>query len=286
MIGDSLSMGFYVSSVVSMLLRARTSARRNWVVDDRGIIDSVFERLSKRVPITLYHFACVSANVDPVTGSRLVDSIAGICHMSQQVNRILSLAQFPEVVMLWIGHNNLDWVESCEGVRTSKEHLKQRADEIVARYKIQLTRLVASAAKTPHPVRIVVFALVDFKKFFKAREQTERIKSNEPSRYPYLERDYKYFRSMLPQFRTGMIELAEMINDGLQSAVENLVRDAKLPPTFRLVFSTALREADISRAEMLCEVDGWHPSTLGHCTLAASVFPTISDLADEIIEQR
>src|SRR5438067_1464702 len=80
MIGDSLSMGFYVSSVVSMLFRLKIAARRNWVVDDRGIIDSVFERLSKKFPVTLHHFACVSAHVDPVAGSRLVDSLTGICH--------------------------------------------------------------------------------------------------------------------------------------------------------------------------------------------------------------
>src|SRR5215472_1815884 len=87
MIGDSLSTGFNVSSPPMMLLRTRT-CKGNWVVDDKGIIDSVFERLSKTMPIVLDHFACVSAGVRPSSRRSIADWVAGTFDMSHQVERI------------------------------------------------------------------------------------------------------------------------------------------------------------------------------------------------------
>lgn len=274
MIGDSLSTGFHVSSPAMMLLGTRT-CKGNWVVDDRGTIDSLFEQLTRKVPIILDHFAYVSADVRPACRRTAADWVAGTFHMSHQIDRVLSLNQFPEILLLWIGHNNLDWVTVLGESDTAIAGLSTLADRISACYRTQLQRLLDAAARQNHPVSVIVFALVNFESFFRAREQAETIKRQEPSKYPYLEVDYRYFRSMRPEFRKGMIELADGINSRLKDVVVKLQEQAAVRENVEIVFSTAIRDVQIDKAEMLNDVDAWHPSAFGHRMLAAGAFPTV-----------
>jgi len=190
-IGDSLSTGFHVSSPAMMLLSTRT-CKENWVMDDRGTIDSLFEQLTKKVPVILHHLAYVSADVRPPCRRNAADWIASTFHMSHQIDRVLKLSQFPEILLLWIGHNNLDWVTLLG--ESDISGLSILADRISACYETQLQRLLEAAAEQNHSVCVIVFALVNFESFFGAREQAETIKRQEPSKYPYLETDYRYFR--------------------------------------------------------------------------------------------
>ena len=43
----------------------------------------------------------------------------------------------------------------------------------------------------------------------------------------------------------------------------------------RIVFSTALYDVQIDKAEMLNDIDAWHPSALGHRMLAAGAYPAV-----------
>ena len=281
LIGDSLSTGFHVSSKLSMLRLAR-QCKRNWLVDDSGEIDSVFERLSRKLPIIVHHYGYVSADVSLSSRRKFVDRLTGTIHMSDQVTRVLKLKKFPEIILLWIGHNELDWAKSEAGELT-EERLGSLADGTVKVYAEQLQRVLQAAAEQRHAVTIMVFALVSFELFFQARAEAEATRAREPERFPYLEVDYRYFRSMRPEFRAGMIRLANAINTRLKSLVTQLGMRPKSYSNVSVVFSTALHDAEINRAEMLCAVDGWHPSALGHRTLAQSVFPVIFQ---QIAQQR
>jgi hypothetical protein len=274
MIGDSLSTGFHVSSPAMMLLGTRT-CKGNWVVDDRGTIGSVFEQLINKVPVILDHLAYVSADVRPPCRRSAADWIAGTFHMSHQVDRVLNLNQFPEILLLWIGHNNLDWASVFETSDRSIPGLPMLANRITASYAEQLQRLIRIAAQQSHSVRVIVFALVNFEGFFRAREQAEAIKRREPSKYPYLEADYRYFKSMRPEFRNGMIRLADNINSRLKNLVAKSQEQTAKQRNVHVVFSTALHDVRIDKAEMLSDVDAWHPSILGHRVLAKGAFPTV-----------
>jgi lysophospholipase L1-like esterase len=282
MIGDSLSTGFHVSSPVSMLLRTRTY-ERNWVVDNSGEIGSLFERLVEKVPVDLLHLAYVSAHVHLPYGRSLVDRLTGTLHMSHQVDLILKLNDFPEIVLLWIGHNNLDWADPRAECEKSLLPLERLASEVASSYEVQLRRLLDAALNGRRTVSVIVFALVNFEQFFCAREQTEAIKTREPFRYPYLEVDYRYFCSMRPEYRNGMIELAKKIDHRLEQLVIRLQEEFAKNGNLRILFSTALHDAGINNAEMLSDVDAWHPSALGHRALAESAFPVIYD---QISQQR
>jgi lysophospholipase L1-like esterase len=274
MIGDSLSTGFHVSSPISMLLRART-CQNNWVVDDSGEIDSLFERLTEKVPVDLHHLAYVSAHVDAPGRRSLGDRLTGTFHMSHQIDLILKLNDCPEVVLLWIGHNNLDWASQEPTEKQYASLLEHVAFDVTSAYEMQLRRLLDAAVHGRQKMSVIVFALVSFEQFFSARQQAEEAKVREPHRYPYLEADYRYFCSMRPEYRKGMIEIANEINARLERVVARLQEEFAAGGNLRILFSTALHDAGINRAEMLCDVDAWHPSPLGHRALAEHVFPVV-----------
>ena len=244
-------------------------------MDDRGTIDSLFEQLTKKVPVILHHLAYVSADVRAPRRRSPADWIAGTFHMSHQVDRVLKLNQFPEILLLWIGHNNLDWASVFETSDAGISNLPMLADSITSCYAEQLKRLIRIAAQQSHSVRVIVFVLVNFEGFFRARGQAEAIKRREPSKYPYLEADYRYFKSMHPEFRDGMIRLADDINSRLSNLVAKLQEQVGQVQNVHVVFSTALHDARIDKAEMLSDVDAWHPSILGHRVLAEGAFPTV-----------
>jgi lysophospholipase L1-like esterase len=242
---------------------------------DSGDIHSVFERLVEKFPVDVLHFASVSSHVDLSCRRSLVDRLTGIFHMSHQVDRILKLNDFPEVVLLWIGHNNLDWASPAAGYEARPFQLERVADEVASSYEMQLRRLLGAALHRNHTVSVIIFALVSFERFFSAREQAEAIKIREPLRYPYLEVDYRYFFSMRPEYRDGMIELANKIDSRLERVVVRLQEAFAKDKNLRILFSTALHDTGIHKAEMLCDVDAWHPSVLGHRALAESAFPVV-----------
>jgi hypothetical protein len=274
MIGDSLSTGFHVSSPAMMLLGTRT-CKGNWVVDDRGTIGSLFEQLINKVPVILDHLAYVSADVRPPCRRSFRDWMQGTFHLSHQVDRVLKLKQFPEMVLLWIGHNNLDWAAATGNREADASVLRTLADNVVSCYELQLRRLLNAAAQQPHLVRVIVFALISFERFFCAREQAEAIKRREPSQYPYLEVDYRYFNSMRSEFRNGMIQLANNIDSRLKDLVAKSEEQTARHQNVHVVFSTALHDVHIDKAEMLSDVDAWHPSLLGHRMLAQGAYPTV-----------
>jgi len=70
-----------------------------------------------------------------------------------------------------------------------------------------------------------------------------------------------------------LIRLAAIVNEQLRAMVEALNREFVDPTDqIQLRYSNALATADLSRAELLHPVDGWHASVQGHNVLADATF--------------
>jgi lysophospholipase L1-like esterase len=84
--------------------------------------------------------------------------------------------------------------------------------------------------------------------------------------YPHLETTYKYLRSFHPDYRRNLIRLASLVNEELRMMVEQLQRE--LAGNVQLRYSDTLATANLSCAELLHPIDGWHASVKGHNVLA------------------
>jgi lysophospholipase L1-like esterase len=63
-----------------------------------------------------------------------------------------------------------------------------------------------------------------------------------------------------------------MVNEELRAMVSEFNRDVGENVNPQVRYSDALATADLSRAELLHPVDGWHASTEGHNVLAEAAF--------------
>jgi hypothetical protein len=136
-----------------------------------------------------------------------------------------------------------------------------------------LRRLLDHARIHQHRVAIVVCGLTNFESYFKGREAAERLRESDTTLYPHLETTYKYFISFRPTYRRNLVRLAAMVNEELRAMVEALNREfVHQTENIQLRYSNALATADLSRAELLHPIDGWHASVEGHNVLADAAF--------------
>jgi lysophospholipase L1-like esterase len=135
-----------------------------------------------------------------------------------------------------------------------------------------MRRLIDRARVQRYRVAVMVYGLINFESYFKGREIAERLRSQDPSRYPHLESTYKYFTSFRPAYRSNLIRLARMVNKELREIVSELNRELAGNTNAQLQYSDALATADLSRVELLHPIDGWHASVQGHNVLAEAAF--------------
>ena len=274
MIGDSVCMNIYISSPWGTFWRAHTPRRNNWFfdLDPAPGIYSVSKALEAITPFVAIECAGVGALVDHEHGREgLFRRILGTRNFSAQVAELLRARRFPDLILISIGHNNVDWAWRCppNELQRSEERLKRLSKEFRQNYARELRRLLRRARIQQHRVAIVVYGLINFESYFKGRESAERRRESDRTLYPYLETTYKYFVSFHPCYRRNLIRLAAMANQELHAMVEELNREI-VPQTgqIQLRYSDALATADLSRAELLHPIDGWHASVEGHNALA------------------
>jgi lysophospholipase L1-like esterase len=282
MLGDSVCMDIYISSPWSTFWRAHTRRGRNWFLhfDASPDICSISKRLETITPFVAIECAGVGALVDhPRTRPSFFRRILGTRNFSGQVTRLIQLRRFPDLVLISIGHNNVDWAWRCpsDELNAGERHLKCQCKEFKKNYGRELRRLLGRAGRERHRVAVVVFGLINFELYFKGREAAERLRESDISLYPHLETTYKYFVSFHPDYRRNLIRLASMVNQELRTMVEQLQRE--LGGNTQLRYSDALATADLSRAELLHPIDGWHASVEGHNVLAQAAF---SDLGSSL----
>jgi lysophospholipase L1-like esterase len=281
-IGDSLTTGFSVSSPLDMVWRARRRSYGNWFVDRSGEIESLVSRIQRTRVVCQRHYASVGARIAERGQRTFADRLLGTRHFVDQVSQIVNLSSFPNIVLIWIGHNDLDWVTHSRHHSISFDEI---AKAVLDTFGAELRRVVEAAARARHGVAIVVFALINFEAFFAARVKAEHIAVTAPERYRRLRDGYSYFPSLKPEHRNGMIELSLLLNDGFRLRVAD-VNHSRCPTHVSVHFSTALHDIDIASESTLSHIDAWHPSRLGHQLLAAGAFDCVERLIRELSEER
>ena len=279
LIGDSLSTAFHISATPAMLLRMWVAWKRNWFLSlpqEPKVHPSVVERLSSLGPITGVLHASAGAKVDNGYRRSILDRVTATWHFSHQVDEVLA-GRFPDILLIWIGHNNVDWKSQTNS--PTHESFLALSDKFIDRYERQLRRLLGGALASNQRAALVVFGLINFKAFFQARNEAESMRRADGSLYPHLESGYKYFVSMKPEYRDGMIGLAGLYNQKLNILCQKLGEQLS-GSEIRLVYSDAMAVARIDKAKFLCAVDAWHASPYGHSVLADSVYPLVQDQAN------
>jgi lysophospholipase L1-like esterase len=278
MVGDSACMGVYISSIWGTFWRARTWRGNNWFLDTRPAppgIQSVSKRLEELTPFVAIECAGIGALVDHECQRESVfRRILGTRNFSRQIGELLMMKHFPDLTLMSIGHNNVDWTWWCvpAEIEQPEERLPQLSRDFRENFARQMRRLIARARMQHHPVAIVVYGLVNFESYFRGREIAEHLRGQDASLYPHLETTYKYFTSFRPSYRSNLIRLARMANEELRDMVSDLNREFAGDTNLHLQYSDALAQADLSRVELLHPIDGWHASVEGHNVLAEAAF--------------
>jgi len=279
MLGDSSCMGVYISSPWSTFWRAHTRRGRNWFLA-RGSpypdIRSISKRLEEITPFVAIEYAGIGALVDHEGGRiNFFRRILGTRSFSGQIKQLLRVVRFPDLILISIGHNNVDWAWRCppDELNAPERRLNHQCQQFRQNYARQLRRLLGRTRTETHRVAVVVFGLINFESYFKGREVAERLRQSNRGLYPHLETTYKYFVSFRPAYRRNLIRLAAMVNEELRAMVEVLNREfVHQTEHIQLRYSNALATADLSRAELLHPIDGWHASVEGHSVLADAAF--------------
>jgi lysophospholipase L1-like esterase len=285
MLGDSVCTSVYISSPWGTLWRAQTSRGKNWFLhlDAAPSICSISKSLETITPFVAIECAGVGALVDHEHCRQdLFRRILGTRNFSGQVGELVRAHRFPDLILISIGHNNVDWAWRCplDELHDPEERLPRLSKEFRQNYVRELRHLLEGARIQEHRVAIVVYGLVNFESYFKGREAAERLRESDATLYPHLETTYKYFISFHPTYRRNLVRLASMVNEELCAMVEALNREfVRQTDHIQLRYSNALATADLSRAELLHPIDGWHASVEGHNVLANAAF---SDLASSL----
>ena len=281
MMGDSLTQHFYISSPASLFWRARTQRRKNWFLDtdpDPASIHSVYERLEAFTPLVATEYNGAGALVaSSRAGDGFRRKIVRTRNLFGQAHQILRKKRFPDLIMIWIGHNNLDWAEglSPNAREHPEKHLQEMATQFRVNYTEPLQSLIDRAKTENHNVAIVVFGLANLDAFFKARRKAEALHARTPALYPYFESGNRSFESLQAPYQKNMVRLSLMMNAEMRAMVADLNRELKNHGNVRVQYSDALTKVDFTRLELINPVDAWHPSVDGHKALAAAAFTAL-----------
>ena len=277
-IGDSVCTAVYISSVLNTFWRARRCCGNNWFLNTNpppAGIRSVSKRLAEFIPFVAVECAGIGALVDREhERQNFFRRILGTRNFSGQISQLLQSPRFADLILISIGHNNVDWAWRCPPYELDapETRLSRQSKEFRQNYARQIRRLVERARIEKRRVAVIVYGLVNFESYFKGREVAERLRASDSSLYPHLETTYKYLTSFRPAYRRNLIRLAAMVNEELRAMVEELNREPEPHSNVQLRYSDALATADLGRVELLHPVDGWHASVEGHNLLAEAAF--------------
>ncbi len=239
LIGDSVCTGVYISSIWSTFWRARTCRGNSWFLDTDPAppgIRSVSKKLEEFTPFVAIECAGIGALVDyEGQPQNFFRRILRTRNFSGQVGDLLATRRFPDLILISIGHNNVDWAwRSPRGeLQQPESRLQRQSQELRENFARQMRRLIDHAG---------------------------------------LETTYKYLTSFRPAYRSNLIRLARMVNEELREMVSELHREFTDSAKLQVRYSDALATADLSRAELLHPIDGWHASVEGHNVLAEAAF--------------
>src|ERR1051326_1544325 len=250
MIGDSLSKNFYISSPASMLWRARTERQRDWFLDTDSSpqsINSLYERLTRVTPLVAKEYSTSGAVVAPTSAEPFTRRLARTRYFQDQVAQIKKARRFPDVILIWIGHNNTNWAEGLSETerKNPAPHLQSIVKKFRADYTEGLTALLDEARKQDHRVAVVVFGLADFETFFQMREKAAALHAGNPELFPYYPATCRYFEALKLENREVTTRLGQMLNTELKDIVSAFNRNLKTGSNVHLEYSDALSKINL-----------------------------------------
>lgn len=281
LLGDSLATSFnlHTNFFQTVKLAKKVNRNPNYRTPDNFFIgtepsaDTPISSLADRLSSTyeddfeFYNFAQAGASLAGNSVFYLIKNF------KKQVDQLLKLNRFPDLIIIWIGHNDLDWA-SIKGF-----DFNDQVSKIQRTFHEQLNRLRNPANKDPnHSNSIVVYGLINFRSFFKGRNQCEAYRSplkNGPV-FDAFDRVYKIYPSMLPSNRPRMIELADAASNCYKDTV-SLLKNNFSENNIQLYYSDALTKVDISESCYLSPHDAWHPSDHGHNQLAETAWQGLQE---------
>jgi lysophospholipase L1-like esterase len=278
MLGDSASLGIYISSTLSTLWRAHRCRGKNWFVhfDNAAPVRSVSKALETITPLVAIQYSGIGALVDQEQSRpTLFRRILGTRNFSGQIGELVRAQRFPDLILISIGHNNVDSAWRCapDEFDRPEQRLRRLSKEFRQNYARNLRPLLERARIQQNRVAIVVYGLINFDSYFKGREAAERLREADATLYPHLETTYKHFVSFHPAYRGNLIRMASMMNEEVHAMVKEFNRElVDRTAHIHLRYSDALATADFGRAELLHPVDGWHASVEGHSVLGEAAF--------------
>src|SRR5207245_6281043 len=139
MLGVSSCIGNYISWPLSTLWRAHTSRGKNWFLhrDATPSICSISKSLETITPFVAIECAGVGALVDDEHGRQnLLRRILGTRNFSGQVGELVRARRFPDLILISIGHNNVDWAWRCplDELHHPEERLQRLSKEFRKNY--------------------------------------------------------------------------------------------------------------------------------------------------------
>lgn len=286
MLGDSLSQHFYVSSIPSSFWRARTVWRNNWFIDtdpEPNSVFSIYERLERVTPLVAEENNGAGAEVTSEhSQENLRQRLIRARNLPGQSRHVQRQARFPDLIMIWIGHNNLDWAHGLS--QEERNHPDTQLTRIAGRfrknYTLALRPLINRAKTENHRVAIVVFGLANVDAYLKARQQIAILKAKNPELYPHFDSAERTFESLKPPYRKNMARLAFMLNGEMRAMVNELNAELRGSPSVRIEYSDALTRVDFSRVDLVNSIDAWHFSIKGHNTVAQAAFRALGPSLD------
>src|SRR5262249_349130 len=155
--------------------RARMSSGKNWFLHENPApsICSISKSLETITPFVAIESAGIGALVDDEHGrENFSRRILGTRNFSGQVNDLLRADRFPDLILISIGHNNVDWAWRCppDELCDPAERLQRLSKALRQNYARELRRLLGHARTQQHRVAIVVYGLINFESYFKGRE--------------------------------------------------------------------------------------------------------------------
>jgi hypothetical protein len=288
-IGDSLTLGFELGSKPQMIWEMRNDRIGGWFNDinpSPHSPKSVVERLAEKYDVSASNYARVSAQVENTNlpDFPLQRAVGRVDYLEKQIENIINQNHLPKIVLVWIGHNNMDWIYSDrDGIQTPSEI--QTQSFLIAQKTIEQLMKLKSALEqrgSKEKMAVIVYGLADFESFFVGREKAGAAHSSDPTQFPYFYTGLSTFPSLretsvdgLEPPIHGITRLADQFNLQLQNQISSLAWSEG--EQFRMIYSDALHSVDFSDPLKISQKDAWHPSALGHDLLAEAAILDLTE---------
>lgn len=275
-IGDSLSQDFSSRSDIHMLKKSRYQRTSGcWVSDSTygNSPTSLFERIQNHTGTKVSNFSRPGAQIIPSSGLSWGEKpIRTLTDMSDQVDQLVEQDDFPNLILLWIGHNDVDWVTEKESLSeetramTDNEFLRNYAEKRAHAYLKQVDRIQKTAKTQNYPVSIIVLGLGDTRSILDLRN------SLNPKKYHGFHNIVARFPSLGEDYAEETIEMRNQINELLKEKIQTRRTAANV----NLIYFDVFARYRFKTESTLHQDDAFHLSSEGHSEFASMIFDELT----------